>query len=199
MKTQWLWLGTALLAGCATAQPTPTRQLPSTSPIPFSQSIEALAADTAVRQRELAKISGLVGTWTGPGWRILPSGVRVEYDQTVVVTSKMIGQALMIEGSSIRRPPTGPPGTGSMAVVTWEPDQNRYAFRSFTGGRLTDADGQLIAPDTFQWIVKGPPLGLRFTVKFSGDKWSEVGEVSRDGENTWVVSYRLEMQRNKAP
>jgi hypothetical protein len=184
------------LSACATSQ----RQMPVSggAPMPLVNTV-ALAADTAVRKAELAKISGLVGTWTGPGWRLLPTGERVEYDQTVVVTSKMGGQALMIEGNSVRRPPSGPPGSGSLAIVTWEPNEARYAFRSFSGGRLTDADGQLIGTDTFQWIVRGPPLGLRFTVKFVGDRWSEMGEVSRDGNKTWTTSYQLEMRRNPTP
>jgi hypothetical protein len=168
---------------------------PSTSLTQASQPAN-MAADTASRKVELAKISGLIGTWTGPGWRILPTGERIEYDQTVVVTSKMGGQAMMIEGNSVRRPPNGPPGAGSLAIVTWEPEQNRYAFRSFTGGRFTQADGALLSPDTFQWTVKGPPLGMRFTVKFGENQWSELGEVSRDGQKTWTVSYQLEMRKS---
>ena len=188
-------------SGCTTAQnmPSPlaaTVASPASNP---STTIAEMAADTAVRKAQLAKISGLVGSWAGPGWRVLPSGERIEYDQRVLVTSKMGGHAFTIEGASVRRPQTGPPGSGSLAVITWEPSENRYAFRSFTGGRLIDADGVLTNPDTFVWIVKGPPLALRFTVKFNGDVWSEVGEVSRDGEKTWVVTYQLEMHKSPLP
>jgi hypothetical protein len=179
---------------CAQIAVTPPAATPTQAP-----NVANMAADTASRKAELAKISGLVGTWTGPGWRILPTGERIEYDQTVLVTSKIGGQAMMIEGNSVRRPPSGPQGAGSLAIVTWEPDQNRYAFRSFSGGRLTEADGALLSPDTFQWTVKGPPLGLRFTVKFGENQWSELGEVSRDGQKTWTVSYQLEMRKNPIP
>jgi hypothetical protein len=168
---------------------------PSTTPNQATNTAN-MVADTAARKVELAKISGLIGTWTGPGWRILPTGERIEYDQTVVVTSKMGGQAMMIEGNSVRRPPNVPQGAGSLAIVTWEPELNRYAFRSFTGGRLTQADGALLSSDTFQWTVKGPPLCMRFTVKFGENQWSELGEVSRDGQKTWTVSYQLEMRKS---
>jgi hypothetical protein len=184
------------ICACATPQ---SQTRPSGEVATPPMNMAALAADTAVRKAELAKISGLVGTWTGPGWRILPSGERVEYDQTVLVTSKMGGQAFTIEGNSVRRPASGPQGSGSLAIVTWEPSEGRYAFRSFSGGRLTDADGQLIAPDTFQWMVKGPPVGLRFTVTFAGDWWRETGEVSRDGNQSWTTSYQLEMRKSPTP
>ena len=208
MTVSALALALLVQGGCATAQVAQNLPVvaavavpPAPAPIasPTVTATDAMAADTAVRKAEIAKLSGLVGKWTGPGWRILPNGTRVEYDQTVLVTSKMGGQAMTIEGASIRRPPTGPLGAGSLAVITWEPRENRYAFRSFTGGRLTDSDGTLTGPDTFVWIVKGPPLGLRFTVKFSGNSWSEIGEVSRDGEKTLVVTYQLEMRKSPTP
>jgi hypothetical protein len=195
MLRSLLCISIGVAFGTSAARAQTASSPPSTVPNLASHSAN-MAADTASRKVELAKISGLIGTWTGPGWRLLPTGERIEYDQTVVVTSKIAGQAMMIEGNSVRRPPNGPAGAGSLAIVTWEPEQNRYAFRSFTGGRLTQADGALLRPDTFQWTVKGPPLGMRFTVKFSENQWSELGEVSRDGQKTWTVSYQLELRKS---
>jgi hypothetical protein len=179
-------IASVIVTGCATQRAPPL-------------TLAALAADSTARKIEISKLQGLLGTWRGPGWRVLPTGERVEYDQTVVVTSKMAGQALTIEGNSVRRPQVGPPGSGSFAVITWEPNQSHYAFRSFTGGRLTYSDGQLLSPDTFMWRVKGPPLALRFTVVLDGTTWREIGEVSRDGEQTWVQTYALEMVKQTAP
>jgi hypothetical protein len=157
------------------------------------------AADpAAVRRAEMAKIAGLAGTWVGPGWRILPSGERIEYDQTVVATPKMNGLALVVEGKSQRRGPNAPPpGAGSLAVVTWEASENRYAFRSFTGGTLTDSDGALRQPGVFQWVVRGEGPWLRFTVDFSRGDWSEIGERSTDQGKSWTIVYGVEMK--KAP
>jgi hypothetical protein len=190
MRTIAVVLGVFLFSSVACAQTPNPPVATAANPAPMME------ADSAQRKERMAQINGIAGTWTGPGWRILPTGERVEYDQTVIVTPKVGGLAFMVEGSSLRRGPNAPPrGPGSMAIITWQPRENRYAFRSFVGGAMTDSDGALIAPDTFQWVAKLPGAWLRFTVKFDATNWSEVGERSTDQGKTWTTTYGVDMTR----
>jgi hypothetical protein len=143
----------------------------------------------------MATITPLIGLWKGPGWRNLPTG-RVDFAQTVIVEPRVGGLAMSIQGQSVRADGT-PPGPGSFAVVHWDETAQRYAFRSFVGGAMTDADAVWLDPDTFQWIARVPGALLRFTVQVKGDQWLEKGERSTDGGASWSPTNEVTLTRQR--
>ena len=152
--------------------------------------------DPAAQRAAMQAISGMVGTWTGTGWRIPPGGgARYEFIATYTVESKVGGLAYTMESAGSRRimdnPP--PPGPGSFAVITYDADARRYNFRSFSRGDYVLSHGELVRPGVFRWEVAFEGARLRFTVDVSGGAWVETGERSTDGGKTWAPNYAVSL------
>jgi hypothetical protein len=159
-------------------------------------SAPALAeGDPAAQKAAMDAISGLVGTWTGTGWRIPPGGQRYEYLATYKVESKAGGLVYTMESAGSRRimpnPPT--PGGGSFGVITYDADAKRYNFRSFSRGDHLLTYGELLRPGVFRWSAAFEGAQLLFPVDVTGGAWMEVGERSTDGGKTWTQNYAISL------
>jgi hypothetical protein len=102
-----------------------------------------------------------------------------------------------IEGVSLRQPDeTARPSRGSFAVISYDDRSRRYLFRSFGFGELIEAQGELMRPGVFRWVVAEGTAQLRFTVDATTpNTWVETGDRSTDRGATWTKIYQLTASR----
>jgi hypothetical protein len=145
-------------------------------------------ADTAAPPPDpaMAKLDFLVGEWKGEGWIVTREGKRETFTSTEVIRKKLLGTALVVEGTHT--------GFEAMAVVTWDAKAQQYRWRSFTSrGAGVDAEARLTGERTLQWF---PSPSARYTIVI-GDagQWIETGEYTRDGGTTWTQFFEMKLDR----
>jgi hypothetical protein len=149
--------------------------------------------DLAAQAAAMRDIAFLSGEWLGQGWRILPTGERVRNTQHIRVRPHGSGILATIEGVSLRQPDeSARPSRASFAVISYDDRARRYLFRSFGFGELIEAQGELIRPGVFRWVVAEGTAQLRFTVDATTpNTWVETGDRSTDRGSTWTKIYQL--------
>jgi hypothetical protein len=155
--------------------------------------------DVEAQRTAMAALSPLRGLWLGQGERILPSGERYRFTQTMRVEPRATGLILTIEGQSLRHGASDTkPGGGSFAVVTFDDRSKAYVLRSFGFGEMVEAKAELLAADRFRWTVAAGPAQLRFTIDLSvPGQWRELGERSLDAGKTWSPTNTLVAHRTE--
>jgi hypothetical protein len=183
MATRLLWVAVLLVlagAGSSRAQP----------PAPAAQ------------REAMKKLDFLVGQWQGEGWMEFAPGQRRTFQGTEVVQRKLDGLLLAIEG--LHRGRVGDQKEevvvhSAFALVSYDDKAQRYRFQAFTGrGTYEDAEAK-VSQGQLVWGMKVPQFGeVRYTIHLDDKgRWSEVGEVSRDGK-TWQRFFQIILQRVEA-
>jgi hypothetical protein len=147
----------------------------------------ALAETSPPPQAEaMKKLDFLVGEWKGEGWVVTREGKRETFSSTELIRKKLLGTALLIEGTHT--------GFEAIAVVTYDANAQQYRWRSFTSrGGGVDAEAKLTGERTLQWY---PSANSRYTIAIGETgQWKEVGEYSRDEGKTWTQFFEMSVQR----
>jgi hypothetical protein len=172
--------------------------VPATAAAPAGPS--APVEDPLAEQRAaIARLAGWAGEWEGTGWAFTRAG-RGEFTIRESVQLKLGGVALLVQGLGKSKPADGGEEVvthDALAVLTWDPEGDRYLFRHYT------ADGHegesVLEPfeDGWRWGFRDPRHGVdvRFTIRLGADAWHETGEVSRDGGATWQQMLAMELRR----
>jgi hypothetical protein len=126
----------------------------------------------------------------------------VPFVETETVTPKRGGLALLIEGRGTQPPPAEAMVVHeALALLTYDADAQRYAFRAYQSARGTtnavDADASLV-DGALVWGFRPDPgasLSIRYTISVSAaGEWLEVGEVAPDGQ-TWQPFFQMTLAR----
>jgi hypothetical protein len=149
----------------------------------------------------MKKLDFLVGRWKGGGWMELAPGQRRAFRGTEVVSRKLDGLLLTIEG--LHRGQVGDKEEAvvvhsAFTLVSYDNKARRYRFQAFTGrGDAEDAEAK-VSERQLVWGLKAPGFGdVRYTIKVDDQgRWFEVGEVSRDGK-TWRRFFEMTLQRDE--
>lgn len=157
-------------------------------------------ADALTEQREaIARLGLWVGEWEGSGWALSRAG-RDEFTIHESVEPKLGGLALLVQGlGTSKHPETGEEIVthDALAVVTWDPEGDRYVFQHYTAdGRHGQAELEQTA-EGWRWGFRDPHSGVhvRFTAEIGEQTWHERGEVSLDGGATWRPMLEMELKR----
>jgi len=170
-------------------------QKPSAGPPPAP----VPGAEALAEQREaIARLGGWVGEWEGSGWAVSRAG-RDEFTIHESVEPKLGSLALLVQGRGKSRLPTGEEAVthDALAVVTWDPEGDRYVFQHYTAeGRHGQAELEA-TDDGWRWGFRDPHSGVhvRFTAEIGEETWHERGEVSLDGGSTWRPMLEMELKR----
>ena len=147
------------------------------APIKASAKIVQVRPDPAARiaaQREaMQRFAALDGIWRGPAWTMLPSGERHTLTQTERVGSMLDGSVKVIEGRGYAT--DGSTGFNAFAVLSYDPDKQSFAMRSYAQGQVGDF---AVRPTEsgFAWEIPAGPLTIRYTAILEGDEWVEHGD-----------------------
>ena len=111
-----------------------------------------------------------------------------------IVESRLDGEVSLVEGIHHDRT-SGQKVHHALAMISWDPEGGLYRFRSTVFGRGPgDFEGRFEDGD-FVW---GGDVGhgeMRYRITIEDDTWSETGEFSRDGGETWSPFFGMELRR----
>ena len=146
---------------------------------------------------EMAKIAQMAGKWKGGGWILTPAGKHVS-DSEETIEMRLDGRALLIEGYH-RDATSGEVNHHALAIIAWDDARREYRFSSALASGRTGYFPARLEGKSFVWTIAIPNGSTsRFTIALDDpDKWSEVGEQSRDGGMTWVKFFEMNLERVK--
>ncbi|HRK62801.1 MAG TPA: hypothetical protein PLN53_00300 [Terricaulis sp.] len=147
-------------------------------------------------QREaMARLAPLIGRWAGQANVLSPQEALVH--QTELVEPAMDGLLLVIRGTGYATPAhTGAPVFEALAVISYDDARDIYEFRAYAHGHASTATGQFLEDGAFRWsIAPGGPVRIQYTIRFSGESWSEIGEMSYDNGQTWTRTIEMNLTR----
>jgi hypothetical protein len=149
---------------------------------------------TTARCTAMSQASYLIGRWAGDG-QIRNAGGSHYFTQTETVNAHLGGELLTIEGAGWDRDDPTRRVHAAMAVMTYDPERQRYLWRAYSAGQWTDTELHLL-PQGFSWALDpAPRVVIRYTATIDGNTWEEIGEIAQNGE-PWstILSMRLSRQ-----
>ena len=162
--------------------------------VPLAAAAEP-SSETA--KAEMAKIAQMAGKWKGGGWILTPAG-RHESHSEETIEMRLDGRALLIEGFHTDAK-SGAVNHHALAIIAWDDMRREYRFASALAAGRTGYFPARLEGKAFVWTIAVPngPTS-RFTIALDDpDKWREVGEQSRDGGQTWVKFFEMNLDRVK--
>jgi hypothetical protein len=148
----------------------------------------------------IQKLAGWVGEWKGSGWVATGAGEREEFTNIEKVQPKVGGSILLIEGHGTRKKESGAgvPIHEALAVLSYDQKTQRYRWRAHDiRGQALDVEAQLI-DGGLRWGYRNEQaeVSIRFDIHIDGNRWHEVGEVTRDGK-AWQKFLEMNLERQK--
>lgn len=146
-------------------------------------------AALARQKTALAPLAFMDGVWRGPAYNIGQDGVRHEIVQTERIGPLLDGTVKLIEGRGYN--PDGSVGFNALAVLSFNTHKQAYNFRSYAMGNEGDFEFTPTA-DGFVWKVPVGPMTIRYTAKFTGNTFNEVGDrLMPDGKTVRFFEMNL--------
>lgn len=153
---------------------------------------QSSAANVAER---MAPFAWLLGEWRGSGWTLLPDGSRHRFESHELVSAKLSGNALLIEG---RHHEPGRPERivhDAMAMITWDSRTNAYRFRSALASGMGGDFAIEPGPNGFTWRIDAPGGAIVYTVTHESGAWTERGRrTGPDGRSVDFFEMTLRRQ-----
>ncbi|TNE55546.1 MAG: hypothetical protein EP344_13155 [Bacteroidetes bacterium] len=143
------------------------------------------------------KIQVMEGHWKGGGW-LQMGPQRHEFTETETVTTHANGTVITIDGIGRNARDTAELVHQAFAVLSYDQQAGRYLMRAIRAdGNHVDADFEVAADGSFVWGFSHPMAGrIRYTIRIADGRWSENGEMSRDGQ-TWMPFFQMNLVKVK--
>jgi hypothetical protein len=172
-----------VLAACAHA--------PSGSTTPTAAAVQPVKPTPALAAG-MAKLGFMRGVWAGPATGTARDGTHYAVTQTERMGPMLGGDIVVIEGRGYNA--DGSTGFNAFAVVSYDPQADKYALRSYAQGLVGTFELKL-TPTGYVWeIPAGPSAVIRFTATIQGDTWREVGEYVA-GDKPPVGTFEMNLTR----
>jgi hypothetical protein len=144
----------------------------------------------------LQKISFLTGNWKGTGY--IQMGPQKHYfNQTENISSKVNGTVIQIDGAGNDQQNPAIIIHQAFAIISYDVQNSKYLMKAFRGdGGQIDAEAALINDHSFQWGFSTPATGqIKYTITVLNNKWTETGEMSRDGGKSWNKYFEMNLDK----
>ena len=140
----------------------------------------------------LQKISFMTGNWKGTGFMQM-GPQKHSFNQTESITSRVNGTLIQIDGQGKDQQNPDIIIHQAFAIISYDIENTKYLMKAFRGdGGQIDADVKLIDDHTFQWSFSNPMAGqIKYTITVQNNKWTEIGEISRDNGTTWNKYFEM--------
>ena len=144
----------------------------------------------------LQKISFLTGSWKGTGWMQM-GPQKHSFNQTESIVSKVNGTLIQIDGQGKDQQNPDIVVHQAFSIISYDVKNAKYLMKAFRGdGEQIDAEVKLIDDYTFQWSFSNPMAGqIKFTITVQNNKWTEIGEMSRDKGTTWNKYFEMVLDK----
>lgn len=152
--------------------------------------------DIAVQRAAMERLSGMAGDWTGEAAVAQPVERTVYQREHIAVD--MNGLLLVIHGAGfgdVSR--TGAPIFNAFGVISYDDARQIYEFRVYNDGRAATAQAVFLPDGRLQWTMNFSPVIIRYTITLAGDRWNEIGEMSRDNGTSWTRTVELNLTRQR--
>lgn len=150
--------------------------------MPSIASTQAAArGDTSLdgQRAAMAKLSFLVGRWSGPITLTRGLGEPMRLTQTEQVQMKLDGLLLLIEGTS--RDADGKVLFQALATVAFDTATNSYRFRAYNDGRYLDTELS-VPKDGFSWSFEAGPAHINNSMHLTANgDWAETTDAVVNG------------------
>lgn len=143
----------------------------------------------------MQKTAFLEGHWTGSGWiQMGPQRTVFNIDEQAVFKANRT--VLQVEGLGRDAADTTRIVHQAFAVIWFDEADKRYRMRAFRGdGNSVDAEFEVLDDGALRWGFTHPMAGqIRYTIRLSGARWVENGEMSRDGQS-WQPFMEMTLDR----
>ncbi|NVK52087.1 MAG: hypothetical protein HWD85_04075 [Flavobacteriaceae bacterium] len=148
---------------------------------------------TSVKQLDF-----MIGEWEGTSWMMTRKG-----KENSVVKEKAeykLGKSIIVvEGIGTKTDTIKNNTTtihNAFGIISYDSEKKRLLMNAYKNGESTLSEIKFIANKVIQWGMENTNGSkVRFTVDFSAkDKWTEIGEFSRDGIN-WTKFLEMKLTR----
>ncbi|HPI50483.1 MAG TPA: hypothetical protein PLH23_19585 [Hyphomonadaceae bacterium] len=149
-------------------------------------------------QREAMKaLAMLDGEWRGPAKSLRYDGNWHPMLQAERVGTMLDGTVRVLEGRGYEE--SGELSFGAFAVISYNPDTQAYAMRSYSGGRVGDFP---IVPTAtgFTWEIQaGPDMKIAYEAIVKDGVWTETGtRIPKSGEPVKFIEFSVTRLRDTA-
>lgn len=152
-------------------------------------------ASTATVAERMAPFAWLIGEWRGSGWMTIPDGSRHTFESLELVTPKLSGNAILIEGKHYHPGRPDQLVHDALAMITWDSRTKAYRFRS---ALATGQGGDFPVeptPNGFVWRIDTPGGRIVYTVTHQNGVWTERGtRTGPDGATSDFFEMTLRRQ-----
>jgi hypothetical protein len=144
----------------------------------------------------IQRISFLTGNWKGSGW-IQMGPQKNTFNQTETISSKVNGTVIQIDGQGKDQQKSDLIIHQAFAIISYDVENSKYLMKAFSGdGGQIDADAKLLDDHTFEWGFSTAMTGqIKFTITVVNNKWTEVGEMSRDNGKNWYKYFAMTLDK----
>lgn len=153
------------------------------------------AAQTSPSER-MAPLAPLIGEWRGSGWTLMPDGSRSEFQSREIVTPRLSGNALLVEGKHYS--PGNPDRLvhDAIGLITWDPRASAYRFRTSLANGMSGDYPLEVSPGRFAWRIDTPGGRIDYVAEFTSESWVERGRrTAADGRSVDFFEMRLQRAR----
>jgi hypothetical protein len=157
--------------------------------------LPVMAQTAPTLSERMAPFARLVGEWRGTGWFMLPQGGRTSVQSRELVTVRLSGNALLVEG---RHSAANQPERivhDALGMIVWDARQNAYRIRT----QLATGQGGEFAieprPNGFVWGMDTPGGRIEYVAEIDERTWVERGaRIMPDGRRIDFMEMRLTRQ-----
>lgn len=150
--------------------------------------------DLAAQRAAMERIAGMAGDWQGEAAVTFPA-TRTVY-QREHIERDMNGLLLVIHGNGYPTPErTGTAIFNAFGVISYDDTRQLYEFRVYNDGRAATATARFLDDGRLQWTMDFSPVIVRYTITLGANTWNEIGEMSRDGGQTWSQTIEMNLTR----
>lgn len=140
----------------------------------------------------------MLGTWEGDSWSMTREG-KVDSKIKEKIYCKTDCNIMIAEGLGTKTNPETNETVvvhDAFGVMYVDPDTKKFMLRAYRDNKISISEIEIISEKVIRWKMVIPNQGtVRFTSDYSQkDKWIEMGEFSRDGEN-WMQFLGMDLTR----
>ncbi|WP_369058877.1 hypothetical protein ABOZ73_14640 [Caulobacter sp. 73W] len=155
----------------------------------------AQAAEPATPKEAMAPLKPLVGRWQGEGWMSTPAAGRQTFLSEEIVSERVGGAALLVEGLHKSKVAPNPVVHDAMGVIVWSPRDKAYRFRTNLSTGMYGDHPMTVEPGKFTWgMTVGNGGKVEYVTQFTADTWHEAGRYSPDGQ-TWTPIFEMTLKK----
>lgn len=156
--------------------------------------------DSLNHKATIDKLDFMIGEWEGNGWMMTRNG-KENAKINEKVQYKLENDIMVVEGLGTKTDSITNEQKivhNAFGIIFFDTKANSLMIDAYKEGESIQSKIEFIEEKIIQWKMDIPNQGkVKFTVDFStNNKWIEIGEFSRDGEN-WMKFLEMNLDKIK--